>query len=140
MSVTRAQVVEAARAWDGRRWRHKGRNEYGVDCVGLPRVIARQFGLSDYDFLDYGREPDAAKFLQHFAASGCVRIDIKAARDADLIIFHQSGYPCHVGIMATRRGVRTVIHSSASHKKVVEEDLRPDATVVAAYRMPGIIG
>lgn len=138
MIVTRVMVVDAARRWDGTKWRHQGRHREGVDCVGLVVMVCRELGLSDYDFLAYGREPDARRFLPHFTAAGAIRIDPKAAGDGDLILFHQDGFPMHSGFLATRRGVRTVVHAHNGRRRVLEEDLRPESPIVAVFRIPGV--
>ena len=72
MTVTRAQVVDAARKWLGTPWRHQGRNTHGIDCVGLVVVVCKGLGISSYDDTGYGRDPDPHKFLPHFDGSGAV--------------------------------------------------------------------
>ena len=137
-TITRQAVVDIARGWLDVPWRHQGRNEHGVDCIGLIVMVCRALGLSEYDSQAYGRDPDAGKFLHHFVHGGATRIDPKIAADGDLIVFHQRGFPCHAGIRSTKDGVAYVIHAHAGHRKVVEEVLRPEAPLVAVFRLPGI--
>lgn len=142
--ATRADIVAAARSWEGVRWHHQGRNrEGGVDCLGLPVMVARELGLSTYDIANYPREPNVETFLPHFIAAGCARINPRDARDGDIVTFRQRARPCHVGIFTEKHGVRHVIHASRSHGKVVEEPLpdprgSPGAPIVAVFRMPGV--
>lgn len=51
------EFVEAARALIGTKWRHRGRNTLGVDCIGLVAVAGRAAGLVAEDEKRYGREP-----------------------------------------------------------------------------------
>ena len=136
--VTRQMVVSAARGWLNTRWRHQGRTREGIDCIGLPVVVCKALGLSNYDVTTYGREPDSAAFLPHFVAGGGVRVNPKDQKDGDVAVFHQRGYPCHCGILATWRGQRSVIHSSMKERRVVEEVIQPNTPFVAVFRLPGI--
>lgn len=136
--VTRAEIVSEARTWLEVPWRHQGRDITGVDCVGLVVMVCRALGISDYDSTSYGRSPDARQFLGHFTAGGATRINPLEAGDGDLMVFHQSGFPCHCGILSTRFGERYVIHSHMGRRKVVEEHVRPESPVVACYRLPGV--
>lgn len=150
MTISRDDVITLARSYcesSGRpavKWRHQGRNrEGGVDCLGLPACVAKELGISDYDLTNYGRTPEATRFLAHFHAAGCTRVNPVEAADGDLVIFRQDRYPCHVGILSSKAGVRHIIHASLSHKKVVEEPLpddrgSPGAPIVAVFRMPGV--
>jgi len=138
MTATRAEIVAAARALDGARWRHQGRSPAGVDCVGLVVLVCRGLGLSDYDSTVYGRDPDPTRFLGHFTEGGATRINPRDAQDGDLIIFHQAGYPCHAGIRSTRGGVPCVVHAHLSRRRVVEEPLTAQAPIAAAYRLPNV--
>lgn len=137
-TVTRQTVVNTARGWINTRWRHQGRTREGIDCIGLPVVVFKALGLSNYDVTSYGREPDSSAFLPHFEKGGGVRINPKDQKDGDVAVFHQRGYPCHAGILATWRGRRSVIHASMKERRVVEEVIQPNTPFVAIFRLPGI--
>lgn len=141
MTVTRQQVVAEARSWRETKWRHQGRNRQGIDCVGLPAMICHRLGISDYDWTNYDREPTAREMLPTLLAAGAVRIDPKDGKDGDLYLFHQAGFPCHVGIRATHEvyGVPSIIHAHAGHRKVVEEVLQDKVPLVAVMRLPGVV-
>jgi len=136
--VKREAVVQAARFWVGVPWRHQGRTEHGVDCVGLIVMVCRGLGLTSYDSTVYGRDPDPDRFMGHFAAGGGTRVNPKDAKDGDLLVFHQSGFPCHVGLRSTRHEVAYVVHAHMARKQVVEERLTDQAPLVAAYRLPNV--
>lgn len=140
MTVTRAQVVAEARKWIGTPWRHQGRNVHGIDCVGLVVVVCKGLGISSYDDTGYGRDPDPHKFLPHFQKGGAVRIDPKIMQPGDLIIFRQSAFPCHSGIVSEKQGTLHVIHAHMLRRKVVEEPILPQAPVVAVFKLPGVVG
>ena len=134
----RAQVVASARGLVGARWRHQGRSARGVDCVGLVVLVCRELGLSGYDSVAYGRDPDPRRFLGHFTDGGAIRINPRDAQDGDIILFHQQGYPCHVGLRTTRDGAPWVVHATLARGRVVEEPMTSQAPVAAAYRLPGV--
>ena len=139
MSVTRAEVVEAARSLIGMPWVHQGRNEHGIDCLGLVVTLCRRFDLSDYDITGYSRRPDTAAFLAHLRAGGGVPIPINAAVDGDVMAFRTARFPCHVGILSHRDGVPSIIHCPW-RGRVREEPLAHDFPQrrVAAFVFPGV--
>jgi cell wall-associated NlpC family hydrolase len=136
VTVTRREITDAARHWEGIRWRHQGRNEHGVDCVGLVVVVCRALGVSSYDNPAYSRDPDGSKFLHHIQEAGAIRIDPKLKEEGDLIAFRYDGRPCHIGILT---GDNQVIHSYRSARKVRIDRLTPEAPVIAVYRLPGVV-
>jgi cell wall-associated NlpC family hydrolase len=142
MTAPGDRVAAEARKWIGTPWLHQGRNEHGIDCVGLVVVVARALGVSDYDFGNYSRNPDGWRLLPHFAAGGATRIDPKDARKGDMLVFRYYRYPCHVGILVEDTPEPRVVHASAVRGTTMEEPLsaigNPVAgnLLVAAYRMP----
>jgi cell wall-associated NlpC family hydrolase len=134
--VTRAQVVEEARRWIGTPFAHQGRNRHGVDCIGLLVVVARELGLSQYDFGGYGRVPDGATILRE-AATQLEPVPIPERQPADIFVMRWTREPQHLGFISPRG----VIHAWARHGGVVEVSL-PDAWLrrfVACYRIPGVV-
>ncbi len=133
--------MEETRTWLGVPWRHQGRRRSGIDCAGLPAVVAASLGLSDYDHVNYPRRPDGT-FLRFFERGGCVRISPRDADEGDVLIFSNSGTVTHCGIRSTHHGQPAVIHAYARRRMVVEETLEAAASVVGrpthAYRMPGV--
>ena len=136
--TTRSDIVTAARGWLGVPWRHQGRNEHGVDCVGLLVVVARALGLSDYDSAAYGRDPSGDGFLKHFGEAGGTRVSPSKAEEGDIAVFRSGPYPVHAGFLTLKHGVRHVLHASASAGKVVEEPVTTAAPLVACFRLPGV--
>lgn len=136
MSVSRDQFVAEARTWLGTRWQHQGRLKgVGVDCVGLVLETARALGLTDAEYLDYPRRPDATlapKCDEHME-----RIPPHLALPGDVLLFAWRGSPIHMAVVS---GPDTIIHAFAASRAVVEHsvDAKWRAQVWAAYHMPGV--
>jgi len=142
MAVTRAQVVACARTYLSTPWHHQGRvkgPKGGIDCAGLIIGVARELGLADVDFTNYSRHPDGT--LERICALHMRGIPLHLADFGDVLLFTFKTEPEHLGIFSEIDGRRTVIHSYASAKKVVENDL--DALwlsrIRGAYRIPGVV-
>jgi cell wall-associated NlpC family hydrolase len=137
--VTRTQIVDEARKWKNVRWRHEGRNEHGIDCVGLPAVVAWKLGISDYDFHGYAREPSNLSLLKHFRLA-MIEKPVAQVQIGDVVAFRDNRYPFHVGIIANKYDQLSVIHAYAARKKVVEELYNPEWSklVLACFEFPGV--
>lgn len=136
----RAEVITAARKYIGVKWQHLGRGMHGLDCVGLVVVVCRQLGISGYDVATYPREAAGSQFLAHFIRGGGVRVSVDAALPADLLLFRERRYPCHVAILSQCGAAATIIHAHATRRAVLEEVLAKEwpARRVAAIRLPGM--
>jgi len=118
--MTRDEVVAEARKWDRVPWRHQGRSETGVDCVGLGVVVAQAFGVNLQDRTDYPREPSDLSMLAHIRQF-TVRVPFGGNLVGTIGLFRGSIFPCHIGIFSERMGVTHVIHSRADMRRVIEE-------------------
>lgn len=135
----RNEVVEDARGWIGTKWRHQGRNRFGIDCAGLVIVVAQKFGLQDTNPVNYPRRTSGDQFVNYFRAAGMIDVPYMARLPGDVILVQAQGLPCHCGFFATRKGIDTYIHGYAIRRQVVEEPLAewvPKITHV--LRFPGI--
>jgi cell wall-associated NlpC family hydrolase len=127
-TATGDDVVREARTWVGVPWRHQGRSDRGVDCVGVPVLVARSLGISDYDMTNYPRRPDGS-FISYFREHlDPVRPD--EARDGDVLVFAEGRHPCHCGIRTTRHGRPAVVHAHAGRRAVLEETLEAALSIV----------
>ena len=139
--VTRIEIVHEARNWLGAPWKHAGRGPGGLDCAGLPIIVAQQLGIADYDFTHYDRRPDGS-FLRRFMDGGCTRQILSEVQEGDILIFAESGVQCHCGIRTTKYGQPAVIHAHALRRMVIEETLEQAVSVVGrpthAFRLPGV--
>jgi cell wall-associated NlpC family hydrolase len=118
----RNKIVAEARNWIGTDWVHQGRSIYGIDCVGLILVVGKKLGAidPDYDNANYQRQAQGADLLTPFR----YLLDQKPICDimaGDIVVLRDNFYPCHAGIIASKRNKLTMIHSDALRKKVIEE-------------------
>jgi len=118
----RDKIVAEARSWIGAEWLHQGRSIYGIDCVGLILVVGKKIGAIDqnYDNTNYQRQAQGADLLTPFR---CL-LDQKSICDilpGDIVVLRDNFFPCHAGIIASKRNKLTMIHSDALRKKVIEE-------------------
>lgn len=136
----RTAVIREARKWLGTPWRHLGRSDHGLDCVGLVRMVCVELNISGYDLDTYPRDPKSSEFLSHFILAGGTRIPILEALPGDLMLFREQRFPCHVAILSDRDGQSTIIHAHATRRMVLEEVMISQwlEKRVAAIRMPGI--
>lgn len=134
--MTRNQIILEARAWLGVPYLHQGRTRNGVDCLGLLRMIADKFQLSDYDEADYSTNPSGYR-MQRILDEQLQRITYSEAREADILHMATAKEPQHLAIISNEYP-RRIIHASAIHGRVIEQGLDPDLKIRGAYRIPGI--
>ena len=118
--ITPAQIITAARAYLGAPFRHQGRSAQGLDCVGLLVLVARALGQPHHDVTGYTRRATGRGFLEHFQAH-LVEIPPQAARPGDVLVFVETLYPCHTGILSQKDGCAHLIHAHALRGCVLEE-------------------
>lgn len=135
--VTRAQILDEARAWLGTPFHHQGRVKgVGVDCVGLLAGVARALGLTVVDRTDYGRGPDGHSLAAALDAQ-MRQLAPTQAGPGDVLLLRIRRWPQHVGILGEGG---TLIHAHAGAGRVVETPLAGwwGQRVLAAYRFPGL--
>lgn len=134
MSIVDGFVAEQAWTWLGVPYKVRGRNRYGIDCVGLPIKVGHELGLTDYDFTDYPRYPNPVQFIgglrQHMQ-----EVPLNQIGNGHLLILRGPVMPCHCGILKVQpTGERLVIHAYEPAKKVIPQDLRTMGQPVRAFR------
>lgn len=141
--ANRSEIVAAAAEYDGIKWRHLGRTVTAVDCLGLVLLVGWDVGLirRDVDVREYGRRPDGS-MLSLFDVY-MDRVPRGKHQPGDVLVFRESQFPCHVGIMTTKRGHRAFWHARASNRRVMCERLDEGSPswsdrLVAAYSYPGV--
>ena len=126
------RFVREARRYIGTRWKHRGRDHNGLDCVGLIIAVGVGCGLSDTSpAVRYPRLPDKS-FLDLFDKS-LDPVSIEDSRVGDIAILTWNQYPCHCGILAMDEFTPTLIHAHARHKAVIEERMEHLATQNAQH-------
>lgn len=141
--VARADIVAAARTWIGVRWQHQGRTRHGIDCIGLPVVVALGLGLIDaMPAANYPRRPDGT-FLARFRASGLIEILPNQVQSGDVLVFTAGTMACHSAILAELYGQPSVIHAHAAGRKVREELLAQIPATIGivthAFSLPNVV-
>lgn len=126
----------AARALVGTPFRLHGRNERGLDCLGLAWLAARRCGVDLPDVHDYDALPPLAAVVPRLAAvlpsAGPI------VKPGDLAVFAVAQRHAHLGIVSRLDGGRLgVIHAYAPLARVVEHglDMRWRRRLVRRYRI-----
>lgn len=123
--IAPAELIAQARSLVGVPWRHQGRSEFGVDCIGFVSLSMRRAGLDLAAYLgirdvtNYSRRADPELYRR--VSMYCQRI--AEPRPGCLIFFQFDGdrAPRHFGIFTERD---TVIHANAMQQQVVEHGYR----------------
>lgn len=122
------KVIEEARSFIGCKWRHKGRNRFGIDCAGIVVCSYRAAGVEVYDQKHYGREPWKNGLDEHLEKTFGKRLDKNdmKAGDVAVIWWNEVPAPSHLGIIASHpSGKLSLIHSYSQHN-VVEHIIDQD--------------
>lgn len=136
MSVTRAEVVAAGRAWLGTPFHHQGRlRGVGVDCAGVIIGIAKELKLSTFDVTGYGHRPDGRE-MESLCHSHMRCGVITKKQPGDVLLLEVDKQPQHLAL-ATDIGM---LHAYAPLRRVVEHRIDEDwsSRIVAVFILPGI--
>ena len=120
----RQKILAEARTWLDVPFRHQGRNRaHGIDCVGLVIKVAEEFNLlGGFDVSDYRREPDQYKFLDHFKEQMSEKLPADR-KPGDVLLMRDRVFTCHSVFYDVVNGKEMIVHSFATRRKVVEEEL-----------------
>lgn len=118
MMDKRQELIAAARARVGERFRHQGRGERGYDCAGLLEVVAAEvFGWPAPRRGNYPKRPSGALVFAELRKVAR-RISAPEALGGDIVQMAYENEPTHLGLL-TEDG--TVIHAYVTARRVVEE-------------------
>jgi cell wall-associated NlpC family hydrolase len=128
--LTQDAIVSAAQGYIGVPFKHAGRSQWGLDCVGLLIAIGNDLGMMDgYDYTSYGRHIDTNRLREEIERF-CAPLHRETATQAasawemgDILLFEFRRSPQHVGILS---GASRFVHACLSTKRVVE--VRLDAS------------
>jgi NlpC/P60 family len=138
--VTRSHIVAQARTYLGCKFHHQGRSRHGLDCAGLGLCVALDLGLlpPEYNFSNYGREPDGETFLNEI---GRWCTPVEKFQPGDLLIFRIKINPRHAAI-ATHIETLDIPGMIHTYKDLAVTEHLIDAwwrdRIVQAYKFPGI--
>lgn len=127
-------IVDEARRWLGVRWRHQGRSSQGVDCAGLCLCVGNALGAEIADSTGYPRRQDGTRLLAYLT-DALQPVKKGAQAIGDIAVFNESGFPIHVGFLAEKESIPTVIHAHARRRKVIEEPLAVFGQPAAIFRL-----
>lgn len=138
-------LADAARAYIGTRFRHRGRNKKGLDCAGLVKLAYADCGFDAPDFLLYGAEPHRDGLTKHVTAALGEPVLVAPVNHADLLpddvlVIAFDHEPHHLAIVGSHnygdQQALTMIHACGWNKRVLEQRLTPDVRITHVYRRP----
>lgn len=144
--IKRSTIIPTARTYCGVKWEHQGRNkDVGIDCIGLPVLVARDLGLEVRDVQGYGRTSEGRQLIKELDKS-LVRLKPMGRKDGSVLVFQDALMPMHVAFYYLRkmegRLEPYIIHSQMGFfgrdGKVVDVPLTDDMKVIAEYDLPGV--
>lgn len=150
MTVTGEQIVAEARRWLGTDFRPKGRLlGHGLDCVGLPLMIAEALGLHDKNgvrlngacYSTYSDQP-LRTYVHDMCLKHLVVKPVREMKPGDILTLNVSTFPCHVAIVGEhpKHGL-TLIHAySGGPGKVVEHliDIKWRRRIAGCFKFPEV--
>jgi cell wall-associated NlpC family hydrolase len=116
-SEFRQEIVEYSRTFLNVKWRHQGRTQNGLDCIGFIIVIAEHFNLERGDLQGYTRGVNGNKFVSEIR-NHSNRKPILDRLPGDILLMRDTIMPCHAALVVD---YDTIIHSSIHNKGVKEE-------------------
>lgn len=124
ISAERQTILDWARSFLGVSWKHQGRSRAaGIDCVGLPLLVGIEMGYMEESLraANYPKRPNNTLIPLFHEYLEFVRPGDR--KPGDIMVFADSGHPCHCGFLGHRGGLDTVIHAHAHDRQVVEEPM-----------------
>lgn len=122
--IKRQDIVDTSRKYIGTPFKKGGRDQFGVDCVGLIYCVARDLGLDIIDTDEkYNFGPNPVKIDKFFYAQS-IRVPDIHPKIGYLAVLRQSVTPLHFGIIAKdEHGRFTIINANMKPRRVIEEPL-----------------
>lgn len=136
--MTGETLVEAARLYLGVPWVHAGRSRLGLDCVGLPLLVAHDLGITDFEDVNYSRVVNPERLRRQIEVF-CDPVPVESMQPGDVLLFDILGTPQHVGLYA---GDGRLIHAYETAACVVEHRLDKSwrRRIVQTYRLRNLDG
>ena len=131
-------ILRAARAYLGVRFRHQGRTTAGIDCAGLIILVARDLGLFDLDFTAYGHAPDG-RTMHLMLGTYLDEVEPREMRLGDVVLMAFQPAPQHLGLLGDGARPFSLIHAYAQARQVIEHRLDDEwmGRIRNVYRFKG---
>lgn len=121
--TTLADIEKEARSWLGVRFKKGGRDRKGIDCVGLLVNVGRACGIELNDDTGYSFNPETIMF-QDLVYGQSDALPVTNLRPGSILLFRQSVFPMHTGILSKDRyGRLAVINANLMKREVVEQPM-----------------
>lgn len=104
-------AVTEARTFINCKWRHRGRNHFGIDCIGLVVKAMAAGGMEMRDRVDYSRTPHLDGLEREMAEHFGNPVTEPRAGDVVLMAWDGDSEPSHVGLIGSDEHGLTLIHS-----------------------------
>lgn len=116
--IAGSAVVAEARRWIGTPYQHQARLlGVGVDCAGLVMGVAKELGLADLQYRDYGQLPHKGMLRQicdrHFTPIG-------ELESGAILLMGFSPGPAQEQHLAIYTGAQSIVHAYANAGCCVE--------------------
>jgi len=124
-SVTRRQVVDAARSFIDVPYQHQGRSKRGVDCSGLIYLVCKKLEIPMRDTpVAYSSQPQGWQLIKPCEEQCWKPEDQRTLIPGDIVVFWGPNpkEPQHFGIIAPGHGVGgiSLVHSFSKYGRVLE--------------------
>lgn len=133
------EIVECARTLIGVEFKHQGRDQRGIDCVGVPIYIANTLSIKSWNTIAYPARPNMVLFEKLIRESGAKKVPFKDKAHGDMLRMLSYRYPVHIGIYEVDpKGHEYVIHAYQPFKKVLRTRLTKEEwrKVQEVWRFP----
>lgn len=91
---------EAARTFNGAKWRHQGRRPEFMDCLGLVVLSLRLIGREVSDRTDYGRTPHNQRLRAGLCAEFGEPVPLSELAPGMIVTMRWTGEENHVAIVS----------------------------------------
>lgn len=116
------RMVKSARAYVDTPFFHAGRSVYGLDCVGLLVLAAKDAGVEVHDETSYSPFINA-DYLKSRIDMVCRELTLgEEPQVGDLVLFRVSRSPQHMALI-TGLNPTTIIHAYQTIGRVIEHEL-----------------
>lgn len=114
-TIDRQRLIDDVRNFVGLPYHHQGRDENGLDCVGLIIAALRLQGIDPQAPADYGKNPPGDLLPRLINQSGLFyEVPPDQRLPGDMLLFVIRREPQHLGLLVERRedGVEIMVHSA----------------------------